>query len=107
MNDKLLLIVVVTIAATSISIILMSVGSYPNMALSKPSVHTKSSTTGTASNNVVAGNSGLTTYSNNNNKVVILSFDDNRLGDFVYAKPILDKYGFKATFFHHLRQNDR
>ena len=36
---------------------------------------------------------------NNSNKVVILSFDDNRIGDFTYAKPILDKYGFKATFF--------
>src|SRR5262249_55217887 len=27
-------------------------------------------------------------------------FDDlHRKGDFIYAKPILDKYGFKATFF--------
>ena len=34
-----------------------------------------------------------------NTKVVILSFDDNRKGDFTYAKAILDKYGFKATFF--------
>jgi len=34
-----------------------------------------------------------------NNKAVVLSFDDNRIGDFTYAKPILDKYGFKATFF--------
>jgi hypothetical protein len=24
---------------------------------------------------------------------------DNRIGDFTYTKPILDKYGFKATFF--------
>lgn len=37
--------------------------------------------------------------SNTNTKVVILSFDDNRKGDIIYAKPILDKYGFKATFF--------
>jgi peptidoglycan/xylan/chitin deacetylase (PgdA/CDA1 family) len=34
-----------------------------------------------------------------NNKLVILSFDDNRIGDFTYAKSILDKYGFKATLF--------
>src|SRR6266516_5430232 len=34
-----------------------------------------------------------------NTKVVILSFDDNRKGDFTYDKPILDKYGFNATFF--------
>ncbi len=33
------------------------------------------------------------------NKVVLLSFDDNLRGDFIYTKPILDKYGFKATFF--------
>jgi Polysaccharide deacetylase len=33
------------------------------------------------------------------NKLVLLSFDDNLRGDFIYAKPILDKYGFKATFF--------
>jgi len=35
----------------------------------------------------------------NNGKIVILTFDDNRKGDITYAKPILDKYGFKATFF--------
>lgn len=97
MNNKLLLTVFVTITTASIGNIVMSVGSYPNMALSKPSVHTKSSTTATASNNVVDGSNGIAT--NNNNKVVILSFDDNRKGDFIYAKPILDKYGFKATFF--------
>src|SRR3989442_11103417 len=44
-------------------------------------------------------NAGFTSSSSTNNKVVILSFDDNRKGDFTYAKPILDKYGFKATFF--------
>jgi peptidoglycan/xylan/chitin deacetylase (PgdA/CDA1 family) len=44
-------------------------------------------------------NAGITSSSSTNNKVVILSFDDNRKGDFTYAKPILDKYGFKATFF--------
>jgi len=97
MNNKLLLTVFVAIATASIGIIVVSVGSYPNMALSKPSVHTKTSTAATASNNVVAGSNGFA--ANNNNKVVILSFDDNRIGDFIYAKPILDKYGFKATFF--------
>jgi peptidoglycan/xylan/chitin deacetylase (PgdA/CDA1 family) len=35
----------------------------------------------------------------NSNKILVLSFDDNRKGDFTYGKPILDKYGFKATFF--------
>lgn len=34
-----------------------------------------------------------------NEKVVILNFDDNRKTQFTEAKPILDKYGFKATFY--------
>ena len=34
-----------------------------------------------------------------NSKVVILNFDDGRKSQFTYAKPILDKYGFKATFY--------
>jgi peptidoglycan/xylan/chitin deacetylase (PgdA/CDA1 family) len=43
--------------------------------------------------------SSLNQKENGFNKVVLLSFDDNLKGDFIYAKPILDKYGFKATFF--------
>ena len=35
----------------------------------------------------------------NTDKVVILDFYDNDIGQFTYAKPILDKYGFKGTFF--------
>ena len=34
-----------------------------------------------------------------NKKVVILNFDDGRKNQFTQAKPILDKYGFKATFY--------
>jgi Polysaccharide deacetylase len=34
-----------------------------------------------------------------NNKVVIINFDDSFKSQSLYAKPILDKYGFKATFF--------
>src|SRR6185503_426609 len=34
-----------------------------------------------------------------NNKIVILNFDDGRKTQFTHAKPILDKYGFKATFY--------
>ena len=36
---------------------------------------------------------------NNSSKKVILTFDDNWESQFNSAKPILDKYGFKATFF--------
>jgi peptidoglycan/xylan/chitin deacetylase (PgdA/CDA1 family) len=37
--------------------------------------------------------------SNNDDKFVIINFDDSHESDYTYAKPILDKYGFKATFF--------
>jgi hypothetical protein len=47
--------------------------------------------------NSIEGNN--TSHNSNTSKVLILSFDDNRKGDFTYAKPILDKYGSKATFF--------
>jgi hypothetical protein len=44
--------------------------------------------------NSIRANSGLT-----NHKLVILNFYDDDKGQFINAKPILDKYGFKATFF--------
>src|SRR5918911_176357 len=34
-----------------------------------------------------------------NDKYVIINFDDSHESDYTYAKAILDKYGFKATFF--------
>jgi hypothetical protein len=39
------------------------------------------------------------TVSNRSNKVVMINFDDGLKGQSIYAKPILDKYGFKASFF--------
>lgn len=39
------------------------------------------------------------TINSNNSKVVILGFSDNPKSQFENAKPILDLYGFKATFF--------
>ena len=35
----------------------------------------------------------------NNSKVVILTFGDTHKGQFTNAKPILDQFGFKASFF--------
>ena len=32
-------------------------------------------------------------------KAIIITFDDGMLSQFTYAKPILDKYNFKATFY--------
>jgi peptidoglycan/xylan/chitin deacetylase (PgdA/CDA1 family) len=37
--------------------------------------------------------------SNSNNKVIMIGFDDGWKSQIQYAKPILDKYGFKASFF--------
>src|SRR5262249_44283574 len=34
-----------------------------------------------------------------NDRVVIINLDDSYKSQYTYAKPILDKYGFKATFF--------
>jgi peptidoglycan/xylan/chitin deacetylase (PgdA/CDA1 family) len=55
--------------------------------------------TPTAKSSNVTNSNFINSNTKGTNKVVILSFDDNRIGDFTYAKPILDKYGFKATFF--------
>jgi len=37
--------------------------------------------------------------SSNNNKLVMIGFDDSYKSQILYAKPILDKYGFKASLF--------
>src|ERR671920_2631991 len=34
-----------------------------------------------------------------NNKAVIITFDDGYKSQYTNAKPILDKYGYKATFY--------
>jgi peptidoglycan/xylan/chitin deacetylase (PgdA/CDA1 family) len=46
----------------------------------------------------VPNNAGINT-GNNNNKVVILNFDDGYESQYTNAKPILDKYGYKATYY--------
>ena len=35
----------------------------------------------------------------NNSKAVIITFGDGYASQYIYAKPVLDKYGFKANFF--------
>jgi len=73
----------------------------------------KSSTSNlTASNGPLISNRSATINKNNttNNiktktsvtmpkKLVVLAFDDSLKSQYIFAKPILDKYGFKGTFF--------
>ena len=66
-----------------------SVGGSIFKGVSNSSISTGQSSSSAINNSIQASN-------NNNNKVVVLSFDDNRKGDFIYAKPILDKYGIKV-----------
>ena len=40
-----------------------------------------------------------TSVSNSTDKIVILTFGDTKTSQFTIAKPILDQYGFKASFF--------
>jgi hypothetical protein len=62
-----------------------------------------SSLTGLNGGNGIDSNNGSSGYSNINNnntsKLVILNFDDGFQNQYTYAKPILDKYNFKASFF--------
>ena len=54
-----------------------------------------------ASNSTAVQNGAADGSSNNSNsnKIVLLAFYDNPKSQFENAKPILDQYGFKATFF--------
>ena len=45
----------------------------------------------------LSGNNRSST--NNNDKVIMINFDDSYKTQMLFAKPILDQYGFKATFF--------
>jgi peptidoglycan/xylan/chitin deacetylase (PgdA/CDA1 family) len=69
-----------------------------NIQKTPASSHSFTAYTGTGENNnttnSISANSGFT-----NHKVVILNFYDDDKGQFINAKPILDKYGFKGTFF--------
>ena len=67
----------------------------PNIALSKPSHKNKS----LSSIPFNSGSTGSSVVSSSGNKVVMIGFDDSYKSQFLYAKPILDQYGFKASFF--------
>jgi hypothetical protein len=72
---------------------------FPLPILPIPSASSLSSH-GSGSSTAIRGKSGGNNLgTNNNNKVVMINFDDSYKTQMLYAKPILDQYGFKATFF--------
>ena len=73
--------------------------SHPSSASSTPSKSSPSSGVALATTNGSSNPNSYLNISNNKDKVVIINFDDSFKNQFLYTKPILDKYGFKATFF--------
>jgi peptidoglycan/xylan/chitin deacetylase (PgdA/CDA1 family) len=114
-------------------ILIIGSSSFPNMALSKSSLHNNNKlsshvpllSNGGTSGNSSSGSSNLNGFHNqssstslysapppsastlggniskgvSSNKVVMIGFDDGWKSQITYAKPILDKYGLKASFF--------
>jgi peptidoglycan/xylan/chitin deacetylase (PgdA/CDA1 family) len=73
-------LVICRIAALTLIILSIFLFPYP--------IYAQSNTSSSNSNSVL-----------NNNKLVILTFGDTLKSQFTIAKPILDKYNFKASFF--------
>ena len=86
-------------------VILMIVAMMILLLTLAPEINPIRLTTVFGQNSYLAGGSSSNSYSsnsnnnNNNSKLVILNFDDGFENQYTYAKPILDKYGFKASFF--------
>ena len=111
-----------------ITIVMMLVigNSFPNMALSRSLSQTPSSSGGIpgsssrasapningihnqsssatpvyssqAASSILGGN--ISGGVGSSSKIVMINFDDGYKSQLIYAKPILDKYGFKASFF--------
>jgi peptidoglycan/xylan/chitin deacetylase (PgdA/CDA1 family) len=59
-------------------------------------VETRSSASYTSSG-IPDSNVGGDNSNNNNAEAAIINFDDGSIDQYKYAKPILDKYGLKAT----------
>ncbi len=89
-----------TFLCVLIALVLLAPFSVP-LAESK-SHHSKSSVTHDKSVASPEENSGIgaaVSPVSGNNKVIMINFDDSYKTQVLYAKPILDQYGFKATFF--------
>jgi peptidoglycan/xylan/chitin deacetylase (PgdA/CDA1 family) len=97
------IVIVITISVIIITGFLLPTIAYgqlpylPNLGLSENQGNQDRVITANESNNSILSNADDT--SGNRPKVVIINFDDSHKSEYTYAKPILDKYGFKATFF--------
>ena len=104
LTSSLLLFV---LASNNNSILILAKVSKKKLSLSSPSSSSPSFSTTTShhilkKNNIgqeATGTSMGSSSSSSITKAVIINFDDGSKGQFTYAKPILDQYGFKATFF--------
>jgi Polysaccharide deacetylase len=120
-----MIIAIMMVAVIVMSVFLISIRAYsqvpylPNIQLpfyeeSQNSTITRASNSNNNNDNSIASvstypnrntnssSSTITSQSksnNNNDKFMIINFDDSHESEYTYAKPILDKYGFKATFF--------
>ncbi|HJT49968.1 MAG TPA: polysaccharide deacetylase family protein, partial [Nitrososphaeraceae archaeon] len=89
----------------TLAILLMSIGTYSVTGIDAEAKKIKTSTSAGKTNSSKhkptsqASQPTPRVDSSSNNKLVIINFDDSHESDYTYAKPILDKYGFKATFF--------
>jgi hypothetical protein len=109
---KVVNLAIIIFIIVGIAIILPSSSLFVNVALSKSSSHhhSKSSSlypvpTPSFSSNQPSAHlyfappPPATRVSTGTDKVVMINFDDGWKSQLLYAKPILDKYGYKATFF--------
>jgi len=76
----------------------MTFSSSPHLGKSSTVDGLSSTQIGESSGSNIGTNVGARS-SGSNNKVIMINFDDSYKTQVLYAKPILDQYGFKATFF--------
>ena len=74
-------------------------GRLPYLPAAPPAEESGSGNSGYELSNKTVSREDAIPTTPNNNKFVIINFDDGYPNQYRYARPILDKYGFKATFF--------
>jgi peptidoglycan/xylan/chitin deacetylase (PgdA/CDA1 family) len=102
--DMVIVIIIPVIILTGFLLPTLAYGQLPYLANAQTSENQGNKDrdiiiAGNESNSPLSSNAGYASGNNTTNKVVIINFDDSHKSDYAYAKPILDRYGFKATFF--------